>query len=85
MTEKNRPSFGWLLLGMGWGLLAGHAMVTFGLLLLLQFPPREFARWCLYAMLCGAMLGIGGGVPIDSCAKRSTTWMDWVLFGGAVA
>lgn len=78
MTSNNRPSFGWLILGMAWGLLAGHA---FGMFFVVpQFDSRDYARWCLFAMLAGGMLGIGVGALIDCFTKRSATWLDWVVF-----
>ena len=75
--SENRPAFGWLLLGLCWGTLIGHAVAVH--LMSPQGHMEYLQRWG-YALIVGAILGVGSGAVIDATAERSSTWLDWVAF-----
>ncbi len=81
MNSSYRPSFGWLLLGLAWGVIIGHLMAAH--LLISVYSPHGFLRLWALTLLGGGAVGLGGGVVVDSLGKRSTNWLDWAALGVA--
>ena len=80
-SDKPKMSFGWLVLGMGYGILAGHLTAVFFVI-----PPdsmSEYGRTLLMALVVGALVGICGGFFVEARLgkKRSPSADHWLTLG----